>query len=139
MTMTRPKVFNGSEFSGSDTLNLTDVSDWVVDGLGGEAAKSVLDDFDWDGNVVAGITLKTSPDNRKVVMSNIFLAGDLMKSSKEIKANRLFADADKDIKIIYSIEDATVLTFTSGSTIGDMMDDAIINWNVVKKVGYGRS
>ena len=36
---TCPTVFAGSEFSGSDELNLADVSDWVVDVMGGEAAK----------------------------------------------------------------------------------------------------
>ena len=135
MSSSKQKVFSGAEFNGSDTINLSDVSDWVVDGLGGEAAKTAIDDFDWDGNIVAGITLHTSPDNKKVVGSNIFLTGDFMKSSKEIKANRLFAEADKDMRIVYTIEDASIFSFKTGTLIGDMLEDASINWSVGKKTG----
>ena len=60
------KTFAGEEFSGTESLNPTDINDWIVDGMGGEVVKNALDDFDWDGGVVAGITLKTSIDNKKV-------------------------------------------------------------------------
>ena len=81
--MSSKKVFSGEEFSGTDTLDVSDISDWVVDGTGGEVAKTALDDFDWDGSVVMGIVIKTSPDNRKVVGGNIFLMGEFMRATKE--------------------------------------------------------
>ena len=87
MASAKVKVFSGPEFSGNDTLSILDINKWTVEGLGGEAAKTALDDFDWDGKVVMGITLGTSPDNKKVANAKIFLAGELMRGPKEKKAN----------------------------------------------------
>ena len=97
MSASKTKVFSGAEFSGNDCLGFSDINDWVVEGMGGEAAKPALDDFDWDGKIVMGITLETTPDNNKVANSNIFLAGELMRGPKEIKANRVFSEADKNL------------------------------------------
>ena len=95
------KVFSGPEFQGEEELDFNDVGDWLVEGMGSEVAKTVLDEFDWDGSPVMGITLKTSPDNRKVVNSNIYLVGEFMKTPREIKANRIFPEAEKDLRISY--------------------------------------
>ena len=137
MSSSKTKVFSGNEFAGSDQLEASDINNWIVEGFGGEAAKTVLDDFEWNGAVVMGITLKTSPDNKKIVGSNIFLTGELMRGSKEIRANRLFNDADKDLRIVYSVEEASILSFKSGTMIGDYFDDDKITWNVIKKTNRG--
>ena len=63
----------------------------MIEGFGGKAAKPKLDDFDWDGSAVAGITLKTSPDNKKDIASRMFVTGTLMKNRKELKANTLYS------------------------------------------------
>ena len=76
----------------------------MIEGFGGKAAKPKLDDFDWDGSAVAGITLKTSPDNKKDIASRMFVSRTLMQNRKELKANTLFVDANKDLKISYIIE-----------------------------------
>ena len=55
--MSSKKVFSGEEFSGTDTLDVSDISDWVVDGTGGEVAKTAPIDFDGDGSVVIVIVL----------------------------------------------------------------------------------
>ena len=135
MAPSRQKVFTGPEFGGRGELNQDDVCDWLVEGMGSEAAKATLDNFNWNGEVVAGITLETSPDNTKVVASKMFVTGDLMKANKEINANRLFIDAPKDLRITYSIEDAGVLTFNNGTLIGDFLEDSSISWGVIKKAG----
>ena len=105
MSSQKSKVFSGPEFAGEESLELNDINDWVVEGTGGEAAKGTLDDSEWNGETIMGITLKTSTDNKKVMNASIFLSGEFMKSSKEIKANRLYPEADKDLKIQYCIED----------------------------------
>ena len=99
--------------------------------------KPALDDFDWDGSAVAGITLQTSPDNKKVVTSRMFIAGTLMQNRKELKASRLFVDADKDLKISYIIEESSIFTFNSGTTIGDYLEDDKVDWEVLKKAPSG--
>ena len=132
MTSSRPKTLSGPEFTGSDQLTFSDVTDWVVGG-GTEAAKAVLDEFDWTGEPVVGVTLKLSPDNKKVVSGNLFVTGELMKSAKEVRANRLFGQAEKDLRISYIIEDASVLTFNSGTGVGDYIDAGDITWSVLKK------
>ena len=137
MTSSRSKVFSGPEFEGNDELQVNDISDWVVEGFGGEAAKQALDDFEWDGGVVMGITLQTSADNKKVNNANIFLTGELMKSNKEIRANRLFGDADKELRIVYLIEEASALSFRNGTMVGDFIDNEKITWSVVKKNNRG--
>ena len=101
--------------------------------FGREAAKPALDDFVWDGSAVAGITLQTSPDNKKIVASRMFVAGTLMQNRKELKASRLFVDADKDLKISYIIEESSMFTFKSGTTIGDYLEDDKVDWEVLKK------
>ena len=118
---------------------MCDVTDWLVDGMGGETAKPVLDDFEWDGSVVTGITLQTSPDNKKIVGGNLFMAGELMKGFREIRANRLFPDVDKDFRISYQIEEASIFSFKSGSMIGELVDDDRIMWNVIKKTSRGNT
>ena len=137
MSTSRTKIISGPEFSGDECLEVGDISDWVVDGFGGEAAKSTLDNFEWNGGAIMGITIQTSPDNQKVTNSNMFLTGELMKGNKEIRANRLFSEADKDLRIVYLIEEASILTFRSRSMVGDFLDDDKITWNVVKKSNRG--
>ena len=124
---------SGPEFNGSESLEVSDISDWIVEGMGGEVAKTVLDDFEWDGNAVGGITIMTSPDNKKVANANLFLAGELMKGVKEIRANRLFGEADRDLRVVYQIEEASLFTFRSGTTIGELVDDDKISWHVIRK------
>ena len=139
MSSTTKKVFTGEEFSGSDDLDISDVSDWIVDGMGGEPAKSILHDHDLDGNVVMGLTLKTSPDNAKVDNANVYLVGEFMRGGKEIKAKRLFIDADKDLKISYLIEEACVFSFRSGTMIGELVSDDKVTWSVYRKGSRGNT
>ena len=139
MSASKSKTVSGAEFSADEQLEVNDVSDWLVDRIGGESAKGVLDDFGWDGGAVAGITIMTSPDNRKVTNANIFMAGELMRNQKEIKANRIFGEADKDLRIQNQIEDASVFTFKKGTPVGDFIDDDKISWTVVKKTSRGTS
>ena len=73
MSTSRTKIISGPEFSRDDCLEVGDIADWVVDGFGGEAAKSTLDNFEWNGGAIMGITIQTSPDNRKVTKSNFSL------------------------------------------------------------------
>ena len=126
MSSTRQKTLAGAEFNGKDKLDWGDVQDWVVSG-GNEAMKSVLDQHDWDGNVVGTILLNLSPDNKKVVGGKMVLVRDLMKGTKEVKANRLFPEADKQLNISYQIDDAALFTFNSGTMIGEIIDDIDIN------------
>ena len=41
MSASNKKMFSGEEFSGNEKLDLNDVSDWTVEGMGGESVKSV--------------------------------------------------------------------------------------------------
>ena len=137
MTSSRSKVFSGPEFSGDESLEVDDITDWIVEGAGGEAAKQTLDNFEWNGGAVMGITLQTSPDNRKLTNSSVFLTGELMKGNKEVRANQIFDEADKELRISYIIEEASILTFKSGTLIGDVIDDDKIPWSVIKKNNRG--
>ena len=70
-----------------------------------------------------GIILETSPDNKKISNGNIFLTGEYMRNNKDIKANRLFLEADKDLRMSYIIEDAGVFTFKSGTMIDEYINN----------------
>ena len=130
-------MITGAEFSGEELLEVNDISDWLVNGVGGEPAKAVLDDLGWDGEAVVGITIITSPDNRRVINSGLFMTGELMRNQKEVRANRIFGEADKEIRILYQIEDASIFTFRNGSPIGEMVNDDKISWSAVKKSSRG--
>ena len=53
----------------------------------------------------------------------MFTAGLLMKNRREIRPNRLFPEADKELRISYMIEDSSVFTFNSGPMIGNHIED----------------
>ena len=115
MSSSRSKVFSGPEFSGSDKLEVCDVTDWLVEEREGQTAKPVLNDFERDSSEITGITLQTSTDKKKIVRGNLFMAGQLMKGTWEIRANRLFTEVDKYFRISYHVEEAS---FKSGLMIG---------------------
>ena len=85
------------------------------------------------------IILETIPDNKKISNGNIFLTGEYMRNNKDIKANRLFLEADKDLRLSYIIEDAGVFTFKSSTMIGEYINDRKITWSVVKKSSRGHT
>ena len=84
-----------------------------------------------------GLTLITLMDNEKVSNAIMFLTGEFMKSSKDIKANRLFPEADKDLKIQYCIEEASTFSFRTGSMVGEALDDDKVTWTVLRKSARG--
>ena len=138
MASSRSKVFSGPEFSGSEELSFSDINNWVIEGRSGESAKIALDDFDWNGKAVMGVILETTPDNKKVSNGSIFLTGEYMRNPKEIKANRLFLEAERDLRMSYLIEDAGVFTFNAGTLVGDYINDDRITWSVVRKTNRGQ-
>ena len=127
-----PINISSPDFGGQEKLEFIDIQDWVVHGWG-EATKTTLDDLEWDGDVIMGGGLDLSPDNSKVVGGRVFLQGELLKSPKEIRANKLWEKVDKELKISYSIEDAATLTFSSGTLVGDFVDCKDMSWQVVEK------
>ena len=133
-TNTRTKQMGGSDFDGNDELEFPDVQDWLVDG-GVETIKQRLDDFDWNGDAVITLLLDLSPDNRKVNSGKVMAMGELMKGTKDFRANRLFDGADKELRVSYIIEDFSTFTFNTGSLVGDVIDgeDLGVQWNVFKK------
>ena len=92
-----------------------------------------MDDLEWDGDAIVGVGLNLSPDNSKVVGGKVFLQGELLKSTKEVRANKLWEKVDRELKIKYSIEDAAILTFNSGTLVGDYIDCKDLSWQVVEK------
>ena len=128
----KPKAILSQDFSGKDSLELVDVQDWVVPGWG-EAAKASLDDMEWDGEAVVSVGITLSPDNKKIIQGKVFLQGELLKSSKEIRVNKLWDQSDKDLRLSYRIDDASIFTFNDGSLVGDYVDSSNINWMIVEK------
>ena len=94
----------------------TDISDWMVEGFGGEAAKPALDDFVWDGSAVAGITLQTSPDNKKIVASRMFVPGTLMQNRKE----RQYHDSAQKGRSVGAVVASMNSTFTKYLSVANL-------------------
>ena len=134
MTMTgnQVKTITGQEFKGKDLLAYDDIQDYVVTGHG-EAIKTTLDDLDWDGDAVATIVLNLSPDNKKVTGGRINIVGEFIKEPKEFKATKLFEKADKDLRITYQIDDATIFKLNGGTMIGELLNSDQFTWSVTKK------
>ena len=138
MSSSKTKEFAGPEFLGTDTLEIADTTDWHTQG-GVEALRQTLDAFDWNGEAVMAIQLALSPDNKKVIGGKVHLVGELFKGTKDFRANRLFENADKDLRISYNIEEASTFSFSSGTLVGDILDSQNpgIQWNVYKKERRG--
>ena len=134
MSTSRPKQMAGPDFLGTDELECADLGDWVTAG-GVEASKTTLDNFNWEGQAVVTAFLQLSPDNKKVTNGGVRTVGELMKSQKDFKASRLFPTTDKDLKIGYTIEEASTFTFSKGTLTGDIIDghNPGIAWHVFKK------
>ena len=81
------------------------------------------------------VELRLSPNNKKVVSGQVCLVGELMKNPREIRANRVFENADKELRISYQIEEASTLSFNNGTMIGDVLDseNPWFQWHVFKK------
>ena len=122
----------GQGFDGKDQLEFIDIQDWVVSGWG-EASKATLDDFEWDGDAVVWVGITLSPDNGKIVEGKMFLQGELLKSAKEIRATKLWDQADKDLRLSYTFEDSSIFTFNAGSMAGDYIDCSNLSWQVVER------
>ena len=133
MTSTRPKHISGQEFNGKDQLVFEDIQDWIVPGFG-EGSKQQLDEMDWEGDAIVSVGLFLSTDNRKITSGKIYTHGELMRSNKDFRAQRLFEKADKDLRIYYQIEDFATFKFNNGTLIGDMVDCMELAWHVEKKV-----
>ena len=86
---------------------------------------------------MVGITVSTSPDNKKITNANIFLTGEFMRNEKEIRANRIFSETDKEFRISYKIEDASIFSFRNGNPVGEWVDDDRISWSVMRKTSRG--
>ena len=113
MTSTRPKYISGQEFNGRDMLVFEDIQDWIVTGFG-EGSKQQLDEMDWEGDAIVSVGLTLSQDNKKITSGKIYTHGELMRSNKDFRANRLFENIDKDLRIFYQIEDFSIFKFNNG-------------------------
>lgn len=62
----------GPEFNKDEELAKEDVEQWFSDGAG-LPSHPTLDEYGWDGNIVGGVLLNLSPDNKKVTNGRFFL------------------------------------------------------------------
>jgi hypothetical protein len=69
----------------------------------------------WKGELVAGIGLELSPDNRRVHRGEFFLRGLPIKDPVEIAAKDLWPAAADDIKLSIQLPDAGTFSFVSGT------------------------
>ena len=127
-----PKTIAGKEFEGTEELIYDDIQDFIVTGMG-EAVKSTLDELDWDGECVASVVLNLSTNNKKVDSGKINMAGELMKTTREFKAVKLFENAEKDLRVTFQIEESGLFKFNNGMMVGDLLDCSEFPMSVEKK------
>ena len=95
-------------FGGTVGLECSDIGDWVTSG-GLEASKITLYNCNWEGQLIVTAFLQLSSDNKKVINGCVRTVGELMESQKDFKVSHLFLTTDKDLKLGYTIEEASTL------------------------------
>ena len=99
----------------------------------GVPSHTVLDEFGWDGNVVGGVLLQLSPDNKKVTNGQFFLTGKLYEEASTIKADRLWPQVPPNLRFNWRVEEAHTLTFNSGTMVGDLLDGSTLDWFITEE------
>ena len=90
-------------------------------------------EFGWDGSVIGGVVLNLSPDNKKVNNGRFFLTGRLYEEGSSIKGDRLWPGVPPNLRFNLRIEEAGVLTFNSGTMVGDLLESGDLDWSVTEE------
>ena len=59
--------------------------------------------------------------------------GELFKGQKEVRANKIWDKADKELRVSYTIDEASTFTFNCGTLVGDYVDCSNINWQILER------
>ena len=77
--------------------------------------------------------LYLTPDNKAVANGKFFLTGKLYEDGSSIKADRLWPDVPPNLRFNRKIEEASILTFNTGTMVGDLLDLDSLDWFVTEE------
>ena len=120
------------EFIGHETLEVADIKNWTVPGLG-KIARPILKEMGWNGEPVVVIGLSLSENNQRVADGRIYLHGELQNVEMEFIARNLWEQAERNLSIQIRFKDVCEFTFNDGTCEGDLMDSSEISWEVTKR------
>ena len=117
-----PKVIAGDGFKGTDLLSAADLRKLCANSTR-DACDRLLGN--WDGRVLAAVTMKLSNDNRAIANTQITLIGDLLDGqSKSFKASK-FWDTAVSLSLLIHNFDASKFIFGSSLT-SELIDSGVI-------------
>lgn len=118
-------------FNGGGDISLSIRERLRVRGLGDELSQK-LTSLGWEGQLVAGIALTTSPDGRNIVKGAFWMQGLLMDSTTSIPAAKLWEGPGKDVMLNLTTLDGHDFLFSDGSLCSDYLSCEFLTFNFSK-------
>lgn len=98
----------------------------------GHPITQTLSNLGWRGDLVAGIGLELTPDNKRVRRGEFFLRGVPTKDIIEISASDLWPAAATDVKLMVTLPDASLFNFSSGTLASEYVASENFRYNFKK-------
>ena len=86
----------------------------------------------WEGQLIAGISLKVSPDGRSTASGSFLLRGALCQEPIQIQAAKLWEKAATDILLTINVPNGADLIFAGGKLYSEFVDSDRVRFQVSK-------
>ena len=86
----------------------------------------------WEGQLIAGISLKVSPDGRSTASGSFLLRGALCQEPIQIQAAKLWEKAESDILLTINVPNGADLIFAGGKLYSEFVDSDRVRFQVSK-------
>ena len=117
-------TISGDGFRGSTSLTLIQLRGLEVNSVA-DTAQTILSKTNWDGGVIATLSINLSNDNLRVHSASFNLLGRLYPDSKSFPAHKFFKIDDSSITLSIKIDDSSYFSFKEGLT-SELVDGANI-------------
>ena len=100
-----------------------------------DSVKTTLTKLGWEGNIIAGVTLRVSTDGSKVDNGQFFLAGNLVSQNIVIQTAKLWAKANKEVTLSLKIPNGDKFNFMSGTLASEYKDQGDLEFSYSSSAG----
>ena len=121
-----PKYFRGSEDIPRDRVNN------LVTGKSEKDIEDTLTRLGWEGQLIAAISLRMSPDGRQADGGSFMLRGALTPEPLQIQAGKLWEKAAADVVLSVDVPNGAEFVFAGGKLCSDYVNSDRISFRFSK-------